>query len=266
MNTQLTDLMNRATENLEPVTADLLERSVAQGLRQRRRRTALLTASGAGAVLATAGLIGGGIQLLSSPADAGVAGTAAPLTKPSVKSSTKTPPASVTPKETLATLRSLLAARGLKLSEPETWGGGDFAGAAYVVDDGKGAARVDVMVSGGGEGNPCVPVRSGCTTLADGAVLYVSPISPEYTDGRQAQYGVVSRYVTLFRKDGRNINLTSYNGPAEKGQSHTRKNPILSAAELSDLAKSKSWKLPPVNAIKPSGKSSADSSLKLKTK
>lgn len=67
MNTQLTDLMNRATENLEPVTADLLERSVTQGLRQRRRRTALLTASGAGAVLATAGLIGGGIQLLSSP-------------------------------------------------------------------------------------------------------------------------------------------------------------------------------------------------------
>jgi len=266
MNTQLTDLMNRATENLEPVTADLLERSVAQGLRQRRRRTALLTASGAGAVLATAGLIGGGIQLLSSPADAGVAGTAAPLTKPSVKSSTKTPPASVTPKETLATLRSLLAARGLKLSQPETWGGGDFAGAAYVVDDGKGAARVDVMVSGGGEGNPCVPVRSGCTTLADGSVLYVSPVSPEYTDGRQAQYGVVSRYVTLFRKDGRNINLTSYNGPAEKGQSHTRKNPILSAAELSDLAKSKSWKLPPVNTIKPSGKSSAESSLKLKTK
>jgi hypothetical protein len=260
MNTQLTDLMNRATENLEPVTTDLLERSVAQGLRRRRRRTALLTASGAGAVLATAGLIGGGIQLLSSPADAGVAGTAAPLTKPSVQSSTKTPPASktppaaVTPKETLATLRSLLSARGLKLSKSETWGGGDFAGAAYVVDDGKGPARVDVMVSGGGEGNPCVPVRSGCTTLADGSVLYVSPVSPEYSDGRQAQYGVVSRHVTLFRTDGRNINLTSYNGPAEKGQRHTRQNPILSAAALSDLAKSKSWKLPAVNTVKPSGK------------
>jgi hypothetical protein len=246
--------MNRATENLEPVTADLLERSVTQGLRQRRRRTALLTASGAGAVLATAGLIGGGIQLLSSPADAGVAGAAVPLTKPSVKPST--PHGSVTPKETLATLRTLLAARELTLGEAETWGGGDFAGAAYVVDDGKGAARVDVMVSGGRAANPCVAARSGCTTLADGSVLYVSPVSPEYTDGRQAQYGVVSRYVTLFRKDGRSINLTSYNAPAEKGQRHTRPNPILSAAELSDLARSKSWKLPPVNVVKPWGKES----------
>ncbi|WP_432890093.1 hypothetical protein ACQPYH_12025 [Kribbella sp. CA-245084] len=262
MNTQLTDLMNRATENLEPVTADLLERSVTQGLRQRRRRTALLTASGAGAVLATAGLIGGGIQLLSSPADAGVAGTAAPLTKPSVKAST----ASVTPKETLATLRTLLAARGLTLGKSETWGGGAFTGAAYVVDDGKGAARVDVMVSGGGEGNPCVPVRSGCTTLADGSVLYASPTYPEYSDGRQAQNGVVSHSVTLFRPDGRNINLISYNAPAEKGQRHTRQKPILSTAELSTLAKSKSWKLPPVSTVKPSGKPSDKSSLKAKTK
>ncbi|WP_328997977.1 hypothetical protein OHA18_26350 [Kribbella sp. NBC_00709] len=255
MNTQLTDLMQRATENLEPVSPDLLERTVAKGLRQRRRRTALLTVSGAAAVLATAGVVGGGIQLLSSPADAGVAGTAAPLTKPSVKTSsgvTKAPPAKgVTPKETLATLRTLLTAPGRQLTKPETWGGGDYAGAAYVVDDGKGAARVDVMVSGGGEGNPCATARSGCTTLADGSVLYVSPVSPEYSDGRQAQYSVVSRFVTLYRPDGRNINVTSYNGPAEKGQQHTRKQPILSAAELSTLAKSKSWKLPPVNAIKP---------------
>ena len=43
MNTQLTDLMQRATENLEPVTPDLLERSVQQGLHLRRRRTTILS-------------------------------------------------------------------------------------------------------------------------------------------------------------------------------------------------------------------------------
>jgi hypothetical protein len=250
MNTQLTDLMHRATENLEPVTPDLLERSVAQGLQLRRRRTAIATASGAGAVLATAGLIAGGIHLAGSPTNAAVAGSPVPSAKPSAKATPTAKPAGVNPKETLATLKELVAAPGRTLSSPETWGGGDFAGAAYVVNDGHGAARVDVMLSGGGEGSPCVPKRTGCSTLPDGSVLYVSKEEPEYTDGRQAEYGVVGNYVVLFRRDGRNINLTSYNAPAEKGQQHTRPKPLLSVEDLSALAKSKAWKLPPVSSSK----------------
>jgi hypothetical protein len=254
MNTQLTDLMHRATENLEPVTPDLLERSVAQGLRLRRRRTAIATASGAGAVLATAGLIAGGIQLAGSPTNAAVAGSPVPTAKPSAKPSAKvtptTKPAGVNLKQTLATLKELVAAPGRTFSKPETWGEGDFAGAAYVVNDGHGAARVDVLLSGGGEQNPCVPKREGCSTLPDGSVLYVSKESPVYSDSRQAEYGVVSNYVVLFRRDGRNINLTSYNGPAEKGKQHTRPKPLLSVEDLSALAKSKAWKLPPVSPSK----------------
>ncbi|TCC26796.1 hypothetical protein [Kribbella speibonae] len=250
MNTQLTDLMNRATENLEPVTPDLLERSVAQGLRLRRRRTAIATASGAGAVLATAGLIAGGIHLAGSPRDAGVAGSPVPIAKPSAKATPTAKPAGVNPKQTLATLKALVAAPGRTFVSPETWGGGDYAGAAYVVNDGHGAARVDVLLSGGGEGNPCVPKRAGCSTLPDGSVLYVSKESPEYSDSRQAEFSVVSNYVVLFRRDGRNINLTSYNGPAEKGKQHTRPTPLLSVEDLSALAKSKAWKLPPVSPTK----------------
>src|ERR1700754_4734622 len=112
MNTQLTDLMHRATENLEPVTPDLLERSVKQGLRQRRRRTTLLTASGAGAVLATAGLIAGGISRAGLPATA-VAGSPLPAAQPPAAKppavTTKNPakPGQVTPQQTLATLKSL---------------------------------------------------------------------------------------------------------------------------------------------------------------
>ncbi|WP_410788611.1 hypothetical protein [Kribbella sp. C-35] len=250
MNTQLTDLMHRATENLEPVTPDLLERSVAQGLRLRRRRTAIATASGAGAVLATAGLIAGGIHLAGSPTNAAVAGSPVPIAKPSVKTTPTAKPVAVNPKQTLATLKTLVAAPGRTFSNPETWGGGDYAGAAYVVNDGHGAARVDVLLSGGGEGNPCVPKRAGCSTLPDGSVLYASKESPEYTDGRQAEYGVVSNYVVLFRRDGRNINVTSYNTPAEKGKQHTRPKPLLSVEDLSTLAKSKAWKLPPVSPSK----------------
>jgi hypothetical protein len=266
MNTQLTDLMHRATEELEPVTPDLLERSVAQGLRLRRRRTTMLAASGTGAVLATAGLIVGGIQWLGSPADTAAAGTPIaigkpstvpsvkptpiPSSEPSTQPSTKPTAAGADPEQTLATLRSLLKAPGRTLASPETWGGGDFAGAAYLVNDGHGAARVDVMLSGGGEQNPCVPVRQGCTTLPDGSVLFTSKESPEYPDGRQAEHSVISNYVVLFRRDGRNINLTSYNAPAQKGEQHTRPKPILSVKDLTTLAKSKTWKLPPVSPTK----------------
>jgi hypothetical protein len=253
MNTQLTDLMHRATENLEPVTPDLLERSVHQGLRLRRRRTTILSLTGAGAVLATAGLIGGGIQLLNGPSNTAVAGTPVPLTKPTPTPTAK--PSSVTPQQTLATLRSFAEKRG-KLSKPETWGGADegFVAALYVVDDGKGASNVQVMISGGSEANPCEPKRSGCTKLADGSSLYVSSEEPEYSDGRQDKEGIVGNYVTLFRPDGRNINLISYNGPAEKGQKHTRKHPLFSTADLTAMAKSKAWKLPPAYSAKPTGK------------
>ena len=117
MNTQLSDLMQRATENLEPVTPDLLERSVQQGLRLRRRRTTVLSLTGAGAVLATVGVIAGGVQLLSTPADSAAAATPIPLAKPTPVAK----PTQVTSKQTLATLRALVEQHG-KLSKPETWG------------------------------------------------------------------------------------------------------------------------------------------------
>jgi hypothetical protein len=257
MNKQLTNLMQRATENLEPVTPDLLERTVAQGVRLRRRRTALVTASGTGAVLATAGLIAGGIHVLSSPADTASAGT--PISKPSAKPSevwatpVKPTPSTTHPSnytKTLSTLKTLLTAPGRTFSSPDAWGGDGFTAGAYVVNDGHGGSLVEVMLSGGGEQNPCVPVRSGCKTLPDGTFLYTSNEEPEYTDSRQAQYGVVGNYVTLFRRDGRNINLSSYNAPAEKGERHTRPKPLLSVSDLTALAKSKAWTLPPVLGIK----------------
>jgi hypothetical protein len=253
MDTNLSNLMHQATEDLEPVTTDLYERSLKQGLRLRRRRTTILSVTGAGAVLATAGIIAGGMQAFGGPNETSAASMPIPAAKPpAAKPSTATMPKIVTPEQTLATLRSLAQHRG-KLSHPETWGGAKdgFLGAAYVVDDGKGAGYVQAMVSAGGEhgeANPCVPLQSGCTKLPDGSWLSVQKEVPEYSDGRQQQEGVVGNYVIRFLPDGRNINLTSYNAPAEKGEQHTRPKPTFTTDELVTMAKSKAWKFPPVPA------------------
>jgi hypothetical protein len=248
LNDTLPGLMHRATENLEPATTDLLERSVQQGLRLRRRRTTLLTASGAGAVLATAGLVVGATQVLGRPSDAAVAGTtptptpSASVQKPSAKPATA--------KETLATLRTLIQAPGLKLSKPETWGDKSAFGAAYVVDDGRGASRVDVLLSGGGEEDRCAVPSTACTTLPDGSTLFSLAGEPVYPGDRNVD-GVLSNYVLRRLPDGRIISLTSYNAPAEKGAPHTRAKPLYSVAQLTALAQSKSWTLPAKVPVRP---------------
>jgi hypothetical protein len=243
MNTQLADLMHRATENLEPVSTDLVERTVQQGVRLRRRRTTILSVTGASAVLATAGIVVAGTQLLGNPSDAAVAGT----TKPS---SSVAKPAAVTQKETLATLKSLIEAPGVTLTKPQTWGDGSFNAAAYLVNDGKGASRIEVLVSGGGEEDRCAAPGSGCTTNTDGSTLFTLTEQPEYAGNRNV-HGVVSNYVALRLKDGRLISLTSYNAPAEKGTQHTRTKPFFTVAQLTEMVESKAWQFPPKTVTKP---------------
>src|SRR5882757_5649191 len=106
LNDSLPDLMRRATETLEPETTDLVERGMRRGTVLRRRRTALLSLSGATAVLATAAVVVGGTQLFGSAdhKQAPVAGT------PTTTSSTTTPKKPATSADTLATLRKLVPA------------------------------------------------------------------------------------------------------------------------------------------------------------
>ncbi|MEU4602537.1 hypothetical protein AB0F43_06125 [Kribbella sp. NPDC023972] len=244
VNDTLPELMHRATENLEPVSTDLLERTVQQGLRLRRRRMTLLTATGAGAVLATAGLVVGATQLVGSPSDTAVAGT---TPTPSAKPNTPTAQA-VTAKDALATLKTLVRAPGLTLSKPQTWGDKSAFGAAYVVDDGNGASRVEVLLTGGGEENRCAAANAGCTTLPDGSTLFSLTDQPEYSGNRNV-HGVLSNHVERYLPDGRFISVTSYNAPAEKGSQHTRTKPLYTVAQLTTLAQSKSWPLPPKSTV-----------------
>ncbi|MGW1339446.1 hypothetical protein ACWCOV_00210 [Kribbella sp. NPDC002412] len=248
LNDTLPGLMHRATENLEPVSNDLLERSLQQGARLRRRRTTLLTVSGAGAMLATAGLVVGATQLVGRPSDAAVAGT---TTSPSVKP--VAPKATApTAREALGTLRALVQAPGRKLSQPQTWGDQSALGAAYVIDDGQGASRVEVLLTGGGEANRCAEAGAGCTTLPDGSKVFSLVEEPTYAGSRNVD-GVVGNYVARYLPDGRFMSLTSYNAPAEKGSPHTRAKPLYTVAQLTELVQSPAWKLPDLRSVvKPS--------------
>lgn len=251
LNDTLPDLMRRATDGLEPESTDLVERGMRRGVTLRRRRTALLSVSGAGAVLATAGIVFGSSQLLGSHA-----GTQAPVAGgPSITSVTKgsaeKPPA-VTPKETLATLRKLLPT-GLKGSQPRSWGGGinAFNAASVVVDDGKGAAMVSALVEPYAQKTCALTGSAQCTVRADGSVVISLTETPEYSRNGNPG-GVVSNYVEIYRPNGTMISLTSYNGPKEKGAAHTRAKPALSVAKLISMGDSKLWRFPAGTTVKPS--------------
>jgi hypothetical protein len=69
-------------------------------------------------------------------------------------------------------------------------------------------------------------------------------MSPEYSGSRQKEFGIVSSFVEIARKDGRRISVTAYNGVSEKGTKHTRVAPILTVAQLTKLADNKAWEFP----------------------
>jgi hypothetical protein len=414
LNDSLPDLMRRATENLEPESTDLVERGMHRGAVLRRRRTALLSVSAVGAILATAGIVVGGTQVFGSPdhkqvpvagTPAKAAGTAAKTAKPAtsadslatlrrlipaglqvsdakitdgkgetqlsmvlndgsgaslltvslgstgpvstscagvhgsckiladgtmdssyanesifpyepaknpwgikntvvdivrkngsaislysynapkqigVKHTRATPllsvdtlkriatsdqwvypeklvvtgdPAnaksSVPRAQTLQTLKQVLP-NNPQLSNSQTWGGSDFNGAAWVANDGRGKARVDVLVTTGPAVTKCPGEGAQhCTVRANGTVLTWSLEEPEYSDGRQQAEGVLSNIVQVYYPDGRMINMTSYNAPAEKGSVHTRAKPIYTVAQLTTMADSSLWKFPTGSTVTP---------------
>jgi hypothetical protein len=249
LNDTLPDLMRRATDGLEPVSADLVERGMRRGVTLRRRRTALRSVSGAGAVLATAGIVFGGSQLLGSHAGAPVAGT--PNTVKVTKNDAAKPP-TVTSKDTLATLKKLLPT-GLKTSQPRGWGGdfNGFSAASVVVNDGKGAGMVSALVETSAQKKTCADAGSAqCTVRPDGSVVVSMTETPEYSTNRNPG-GVTSNVVEIYHPNGTKIGLTSYNAPQEKGAAHTRPKPALSVAKLISMGDSKLWKFPAESKVKP---------------
>ncbi|WP_405056871.1 hypothetical protein OG474_29555 [Kribbella sp. NBC_01505] len=256
LDTQLPELMVRATDGLEPESVDLVERSVVQGVRLRQRRSALAGVAGGVAVLATVGVVVGAVQHFdqggsAEPAGSLVVGPAVTPTPapsapvPGASEEVYTPPVVNTKDPTLQTLKSLVSGSGRTLSAPENWGGKEdgFFAAGWVVDDGKGGSRVQVLLERH-EASPSCAGVPGCHKRPDGSTIRSESLGPEYSDGRQKEFGIVSSYVEITRKDGRKISLTAYNGVSEKGTKHTRAVPILTVAQMTKLADNQAWKFP----------------------
>jgi hypothetical protein len=238
----LPDLMRRATEDLQPATPELVARGISRGKVLRRRRTALASLSGAAAVLATICIIVGSTQLLQH----GAAPTVAPAGSPSAHTSRPVKKQPVTPTETLATLTQLLP-RGLSLTEPTSSGGNgsNMNDATIRLDDGKGASLLTLSVSTGDPITDCNPFPPGsCAVQSNRSVYVVYDNKPLYTDEPNPG-GLRQTAVELFHPDGTQISLTSYNAPKGQGVEHSRPRPLLSVAQLTQIAHSKQWAYPP---------------------
>ncbi|TCC54916.1 hypothetical protein E0H73_37585 [Kribbella pittospori] len=244
LNDNLPDLMNRATENLEPNATDLVERGIRRGQVLRRRRTALAGAGGAFAVLATVGIVVAGTQALGGRPSGQPPFAAAPTPAPTATSSGTTPSAGqqdvATKKGILVTLQSLLPP-GTRVSKPTSFGD-DFIGASVRADDGKGASYVEVLIKTEKTPISCPPEHpENCTTRPDGTLVIASTYA-----GTGLPSEPRSNYVTIAHPDGRTISLGSANATAYKKAVPTRAKPLLSTAQLIAMADSPKWTYPPV--------------------
>ncbi|ONI75549.1 hypothetical protein BWI15_06790 [Kribbella sp. ALI-6-A] len=239
LNDSLPDLMRRVTDDLEPESPDLVDRGIRRGVTLRRRRKALLSLSGAAAVLATAGVTVGGTQLFAGTPQAPVAGstTAAPTQRPAA-------PKPATPAGTLATLQSLLP-ETLQQSSPKSGAdGGGMHRAEVVVNDGRGASLIRVSIITTKVLSTCAGLHGTCKVLPDGSV-FTSYANESITRDRPDKnpWGIKNTVVELFRPDGRMISIYSYNAP-RVGVQHTRPNPLFSVAQLTAMATSSEWTFP----------------------
>lgn len=251
LNDSLPDLMRRATDDLEPESNDLVERGIQRGVTLRRRRTALLSLSGAGAVLATAGIIVGGTHLFTGDAQAPVAGTA--TAKPSAPAAV---PSKATPAGTLQTLQALLP-KGLQQSSPKSFADGPaYYRAEVIVNDGRGASLLSATISNSKDISSCAGLDH-CKVQADGSVLRSVANEPLKADPKRNPQGTKRTVVAVYRADGRTISLTSYN-TSKLGSQQTRPNPLLTAAQLTAIAASTDWTYPAAPPAAPRGPQPGD--------
>jgi hypothetical protein len=251
LDTTLPDLMRRATENLEPTAPDLVAHGIRRGKVLRRRRTALAGLTGAAAVLATVGLVAGSTQLFSGPVEAPVSGSVAAPAGASAGTTSTRPHSEqpVTPAETLQTLSALLP-KDLAATNPTTGGGYGLGAneATVLLDDGKGASLLTLTITTAQPTTNCNPFPpDSCKIQADGSVYVAWADQPLYTD-RPNPGGIKQTTVELFHPNGTQISLSNYNAPKDKDTGHSRPSPILSVAQLTQIASSTRWVFPPRQA------------------
>ncbi|WP_406203732.1 hypothetical protein OH807_27420 [Kitasatospora sp. NBC_01560] len=256
--------MTRTGEGFRTEPAPLASGGLLRGRRRWRRRSAAAVVGGATALA----LVGTGAVYLaggtgSSPVGtaltAAASGGAATSTASGAGTGSAAPTASasasqavITGNEVLATLQALLpegeATEGKGRGTDDSTMHGTFAGADLVFDDGHGKSLVQIAVQkhrkGQAQPHTCpadlkLSRIDSCavTKLADGSELMLTQ-GHEYPDGRAdtKEWSAV-----LTGPDGREISLSEWNAPKEKGAPDSRPNPPLTLDRLKAVVVDRSW-------------------------
>lgn len=274
-------LMRHAAEGYAYDTARVVREAARRGRRHKRTRAAAAAGLGVAAValfatVAVYGLSSAG-ELATPAADP--TGTASATTgpAPTTPTTTTSSPTRTTVRErTFAFAPDLVADElakavtaqtpGSRTSDHTTWSediamtdAGDmqalldrndpFEGASIVLDDGRGASQVTLLIADNdgiglvGPDPTCrtlpdgTPPGTTCQDLDDGSVLLVRA---QATEARR-EGTVVSNTVTVMTADGWMIEATSRNSPAEKNATITRTQPALVVADLARLVLEPDW-------------------------
>lgn len=247
LNETVTDLMRRATADMEPESLDLFERGVRRGRTLRRRRTALRALVGTGAVVVSVA-VGGAYVLGSEPGGEGPsAGMAVgPASASSTATGTAPTAGTVTPEQALRTLKGLLP-DSVRVSRPQLWQDASTGtiNVSVLVNDGKGASEVSVQLGADNGPADCADKPANrCRIRSDGSAITVGGSRP----GKPDLSGLVNRHVVVQHRNGSFISVVNTNTTSSTTPRPTRSQPVLAVAQLTSMADSKLWKFPPMPA------------------
>lgn len=239
----MTELLQRATEELTPDVQALVAGGLRRGqVRQRRRRTAAAAVTSAAVVL----LAAGGFQMLR--ADGTTSRGIAPADPAPPSASTRPARPETTAKSELAVNTEQVPTTFASLepgqvSAPSPKSGPDAAPVVDFTWEGFGV-RVgltpDDYVTGRSTADPalrCAEQAEGqqCRSGPGGTAVITSSFTNPAVDG-----GTDVRSVTVFRPDGWDVLVMAYNGPAKEGPV-TAAEPPFDLQELQRIASSDVW-------------------------
>ncbi|MEV7602098.1 hypothetical protein AB0O91_32495 [Kitasatospora sp. NPDC089797] len=256
--------LTRTGEGFHPEQADraaLVAGGYQRGRRRWRRRSTAAVVGGA-AALALVGT--GAVYLTGSGSSAGTATVAVASTAaaPSAAGTALTPASAAAPTakpvtgpEVLAAFQALLPkgrvtdGKGTGTEPTDKPGGGVYAGATLLFDDGQGQAAMGISLT---RLAPNDPNRAQNTCPDKKLVPYDACTATGLPGGGSLTvlqgYEYPDRHVStkwwnakLIGQDGRQIELSEWNAPAEKGAPDSRPTPPLSPEQLRAIVTDKAW-------------------------
>ncbi|MBW8751930.1 MAG: hypothetical protein JF565_10975 [Propionibacteriales bacterium] len=253
----LAQLMERATDDLDPDVAELVAGGMVRGRRLRTRRR---VATGLGALGATAAVAATAL-LVPSFVDGD-----SPSNDRSLPIASQ-PHHDATAQDQLPTRDALSGGRVVTMPAPsqlvDSWGSADrgFVAASWRVTptDGSGAGQVSVLVeyadsrfhdaasalkdgtsSDGAAAkeakvaaDPCADAPGQCTKLADGSWLRTFTAPEPLSGGGDSS--IIGAHAELWTPGGLHLDATAYNAMGEKDTATTRTTPVLDAEQLGAL-------------------------------